>query len=312
MILAAFAAIYLIWGSTYLAIWFGLKSIPPFTLGAIRFALAGIMLLLWCRFRGERLQLESIIKNSFAGILMSGIGTGAVIWVEQYITSGLAAIIVASLPFWFVIFDYKHWKENLHNKLVLAGIVLGFAGVILLFNGKTASTQHNQQVSQFVSILVLLMGCITWAVGSLYLKYSPTSTSTTMNVGVQMLAPGVFCAIVAFATGEWNGFRFQQVTYESWLAIAYLIIFGSFVAFISYVWLLQHRPTVMVGTYAYVNPIVAVLLGWLLASETIGLIQLLSLTIILTGVLLINFERYAEVYRRPTEEADEEQAVTQT
>jgi drug/metabolite transporter (DMT)-like permease len=301
LVIAAFAAIYLIWGSTYLAIWFGLKSIPPFTLGAIRFFVAGLLLLAWCHFRGERLNRESLLKNSFAGVLMSGFGTGAVIWVEQYITSGLAAIIVASLPFWFVIFDYKHWSENFHNKLILVGVAIGFIGVMLLFNGKTTPPHLSSDVSQMASIAILLAGCIAWASGSLYLKYSPATTSTTMNVGVQMLAPGIACGIVAWAVGEWSTFQFTQVTIESWLAIVYLVVFGSLVAFVSYVWLLQVRPTVMVGTYAYVNPIVAVVLGWLLASEPIGLLQLFSLVIILTGVLLINFERYTEFYRAKPE-----------
>jgi drug/metabolite transporter (DMT)-like permease len=303
MVIAAFAAIYLIWGSTYLAIWFGLKSIPPFTLGAIRFVIAGILLLAWCRYRGERLNQESLIKNAFAGILMSGFGTGAVIWVEQYITSGLAAIIVASLPFWFVLFDYKNWSENFQNKLVLAGVAIGFVGVMLLFNGKTTPSHLSTDISQMAAIAILLVGCITWAAGSLYLKYSPATTSTTMNVGIQMLAPGIVCGIIAWVVGEWTTFRLASVTLESWSAIVYLVVFGSLIAFVSYVWLLQVRPTVMVGTYAYVNPIVAVVLGWFLASERIGPIQILSLVIILTGVLLINFERYAELYRTKPEAA---------
>lgn len=288
LVVAAFAAIYLIWGSTYLAILFGLKTMPPFLLSGLRFSIAGAILLGWRFFKGERLIVRPTLQNAFAGILMLFGGTGAVVWVEQHISSGLAAIIVASLPFWFVLLDYRQWSYNFSRKIILSGIAIGFAGVLILFG---ADSGHFSGKIYF-SMLVLLAGCISWAFGSLYLKYNPNAHTTTMNAGIQMLAAGAVSILVGWLQGETATFSFAAVSVESWLGLFYLISFGSLIAYLSYVWLLGVRPVVQVGTYAYVNPVVAVLLGWLLAGEPFTARQILALTVILCGVLLINLPKY--------------------
>jgi drug/metabolite transporter (DMT)-like permease len=288
LVIAAFAAIYLIWGSTYLAILFGLKTIPPFLLSGIRFSIAGALLLTWRLFAGERPTLRPTSINAFAGILMLFGGTGAVVWVEQHIASGMAAIVVASMPFWFVLLDYRQWSYNFSQKLILGGIVIGFVGVLTLFGAN--SGQFSEKT--IFAMLVLIAGCISWAGGSLFLKYNANAQSSMMNAGVQMLAAGVFSVLVGWVLGETNAFSFASVSMESWLGMVYLITFGSLVGYLSYIWLLSVRPVVQVGTYAYVNPVVAVMLGWLFANEPFSGRQMVALAVILAGVLLINLPKY--------------------
>ena len=288
LVFAAFAAIYLIWGSTYLAILFGLKTMPPFLMSGIRFSIAGAILLLWRLSQGERPVLRTTLQNAVAGVFMLFGGTGAVVWVEQHISSGMAAIIVASLPFWFVLLDYRQWSYNFSQKIVLGGIAIGFAGVLTLFGSDTGSVSEKT----IFAILVLLAGCISWAGGSLSLKYTPNTHSTTLNAGIQMLAAGIFSALVGWLSGESQHFSFAAVSTESWLGLTYLITFGSLLGYLSYVWLLRVRPVVQVGTYAYVNPVVAVLLGCVFAGEPFSMRQMLALAVILAGVLLINLPKY--------------------
>ncbi|GAB4496962.1 MAG: EamA family transporter [Saprospiraceae bacterium] len=288
LLVAAFAAIYLIWGSTYLAILFGLKTMPPFIMSGMRFAIAGAILLVWRLAQGERPSSKPTLQNAMAGIFMLFGGTGAVVWVEQYITSGMAAIIVAGMPLWFVLLDYRQWSHNFSQKLVLAGVAIGFVGVLTLFGAD--SGQFSEKT--IFAILVLLVGCISWAGGSLYLKYNSNGQSSMMNAGVQMLAAGLFSLLFGTATGETQTFSFAAVSTESWLGLAYLTSFGSLLGYLSYVWLLSVRPVVQVGTYAYVNPVVAVMLGWMFANEPFSGRQLVALGVILAGVLLINLPKY--------------------
>lgn len=288
LIIAAFAAIYIIWGSTYLAILFGLKTMPPFLLSGMRFATAGAILLTWRLAQGERIALRPTLQNAFAGVLMLFGGTGAVVWVEQHISSGMAAIVVASMPFWFVLLDYRQWAYNFSQKLILGGIVIGFAGILVLF-GANASNMSDKTA---FAMLVLLAGCISWAGGSLYLKYTPGNQSAMLNAGIQMFAAGIVSGLTGWATGETQHFSFAAVSTESWLGLAYLVGFGSLIGYLSYVWLLGVRPVVQVGTYAYINPVVAVLLGCAFAGEPFTMRQMLALAVILGGVLLINLPKY--------------------
>ena len=290
-ILAAFAAIYLIWGSTYIAILAGLHTIPPFLLSGIRFSTAGAILLAWRLAQGERPAIQPTLQHAFAGILMLFGGTGAVVWSEQYISSGMAATIVASMPFWFVLLDYKQWSFNFSNGLILTGVTIGFAGILTLFGWGSFTTGHSLDAQSF-AMLALLGGCLAWASGSLYLKYRPVTMSTTLGAGIQMLAAGLFSLAVSWQQGETSGFALVEVSAQSWLGLAYLISFGSLIGYLSYVWLLKIRPTVQVGTYAYVNPVVAMLLGWLIASEPLDWQQAAALGVILSGVLLINLPKY--------------------
>jgi len=287
MVIAAFAALYIIWGSTYTAILIAIREVPPLLMAGIRFMVAGLLLYLYLRIKGESTPRPATIgKISVGGFLMLFIGTGSVAWVEQYISSGLAAIIVASTPLWFVLLDKREWKNNFSSKWVLFGLLIGFAGILTLFSDKDAFSFKGDQM-KLISFFVLLAGTISWAVGSLYSKYKPIEASTSMKAAVQMMAAGCFAIIASAASGEFDRVSIQNITYSSVLAIGYLIVMGSLVGYMAYIWLLSVRSATLVGTYAYVNPVVALFLGWLIAGEQINAQQITALTVILGGVLLI-------------------------
>jgi drug/metabolite transporter (DMT)-like permease len=291
LVVAAFAAVYIIWGSTYLGILYALQSIPPFFMMGSRFVIAGVLLLSWCLLKGEKLPpLSSIGPIALAGVLMLFVGNGAVTWVEQYLPSGLAAIIVATVPLWFVLLDRRQWSYHFSNKGIITGLLVGFAGVLLLFSGKNSSSILDDPM-KVVSFFVLIAGTIGWATGSLFAKYKPVEGSTIMKVALQMLTAGGLALLVGLFTGEQDRFSWSALTASSVWALAYLIVMGSIVGYLSYVWLLSVRPPSLVGTYAYVNPIIAVSLGWAIASEPISQQQVLALTVILAGVLLVNFSK---------------------
>lgn len=291
LVAAAFTALYIIWGSTYLAILLALKNIPPFFLAGSRFLIAGLILYIWCRAHGEETPEKASLGNiTLSGILMLFIGTGAVVWVEQYLPTGIAAIIVATLPLWFVILDKRQWKNYFSNKWIIIGLLVGFAGVMFLFVDRTVFSFRNDKM-KLISFFVMLGGTISWAVGSLYSKYKETKGSTTMKASIQMLASGVLALIIGFIVGEQNKFSFSEVSTSSLTALGYLIIMGSLVGYMAYVWLLTVRPPSQVGTYAYVNPVVAVFLGWLIADELISRQQIIALLVILVGVVLVNFSK---------------------
>jgi len=291
LVVAAFAAIYLIWGSTYFAILIAIKDIPPLLMAGGRFVMAGLLLLLYAKLKKEPTpSFHDIGKISFAGALMLFLGTGSVAWAEQYISSGMASIIVATVPLWFVLLDRQQWKFHFSNGWIIAGLVVGFVGIIILFGDKKAFSFSGNPM-KLVSVLLLAGGTISWAIGSLYSKYKPVNASTSMKAAIQMLAAGVLSVLAAFITGEHHQFAWTQVSLNAWLALAYLITFGSLVGYMSYVWLLQIKPPTLVGTYAYVNPVVAVFLGWLIVDEHISGRQLIALGVILLGVIVVNLSK---------------------
>lgn len=289
MIIAAFAAIYIIWGSTYIAIMIAIKDIPPLLMAGARFITAGLILYFVSRARGESTPpVSAITKISLSGILMLFCGTGSLAWVEQYLTTGLAAIIVATVPLWFVLFDKRQWKTNFSNKWIMTGLLVGFAGVLFLFADKKSIDFSGDQM-RIVSFFVLVIGTIFWSIGSLYSKYKPVAASTGMKAAFQMMAAGTASIIAGLAMGEHRGFEIASVSSNSWMALLYLITFGSLVGYMAYVWLLSVRSPAIVGTYAYVNPVVAIFLGSLILSEPINPKQLMALGVILLGVILVSF-----------------------
>lgn len=291
LVILAFAAIYIIWGSTYLGILIAIESIPPFFMAGTRFIIAGGLLLLWGLLRGEKLpDKNSLLKISFSGVLMLFLGNGAVVYVEQYLPSGLAAIIVATVPLWFVILDKRQWNFYFSNWQIILGLLIGFGGVILLFAGKAAGDLFTDK-TKFISLLVLIGGTIAWTIGTLFSKYRKMQGSTLMKVAIQMLAAGVFFFPLGLILNEQEKFSFSQVSFNSILALAYLILFGSIVAYLAYMWLLSIKPASLVGTYAYVNPVVAVFLGWLMANEAVSTQQAIGLGIIITGLMIVNFSK---------------------
>lgn len=291
LVIAAFAALFIIWGSTYLGIMIAIKSIPPFFMLGTRFFTAGMLLYSWCMVKGEKApSLQLFITIGIGGILMLFMGNGAVTWAEQYLPTGLAAIIVATVPLWFVLLDKRQWKFNFSNKLIIVGFVTGFAGVILLFAGKGTIDFFGDKL-KLTSFFVLITGTIGWAIGSLYSKYKEVDASVTMKAAVQMLSAGIVALLTGLLANEQEHFIVANVSLPSLLALLYLIIMGSLITYIAYIWLLSIRPPSLVGTYAYVNPVVAVFLGWLLAGEVITRQQVVALVVILAGVVLVNFSK---------------------
>jgi drug/metabolite transporter (DMT)-like permease len=190
--------------------------------------------------------------------------------------------------------DKRQWHFHFSNKLIIAGLLIGFAGVLMLFAGK-GSVGVTGSTMKIISFFVLIMGSIGWAVGSLYSKYKKTDGSTIIKVAIQMLAGGVAGILAGFVSNEQSRFAVADVSTTSILALIYLITLGSLVAFMAYIWLLSVRPPSLVGTYAYVNPVVAVFLGWLIAGEAITSSQVIALSIVLVGVLIVNFSREKKV-----------------
>jgi drug/metabolite transporter (DMT)-like permease len=293
MVVIAFATVYLVWGSTYFFIQRAVETIPPFILGAIRFLIAGGLLLGWAAIKGEKLFNWSHIKPALvSGFLMLFIGNGAVIWAEQSLASSLVAVLVSSAPIWFVVLDKPKWHENLTSRPTIAGLIVGFIGVILLFSEQTSKALGAGNGYQVIGLIILIIGAMAWAGGSLYSKYKSTSKSATVNTAWQMMAAGIAFVPGSFLNNEWSSFNVQAVTTSSWLSLVYLITMGSLAGFSAYVWLLQVRPATQVSTYAYVNPVVAVLLGVLFAGEHMTTLQIAGLAVILLSVALINLAKY--------------------
>lgn len=293
-VILAFASIYIVWGSTFLAALIGLNGLPPYLMISLRFFAAGLILYGWSKLKGEANPDFSTVKShGLSGILMLVGGTGSVVWAEQYIPSGLAAIIVAALPIWFILLDRPQWKNYFYNKLIVLGIVLGFAGILFLFGFPKAGTPASpNKHMQLISIALITGGSISWAAGSLYSRTIRSASSTIMTVSMQLLAAGLCALLVSSLLGELRRFSWSQVQPEAWLSLLYMIVVGSIITYVAYIWLLTIRPAVQVGTYAYVNPVIAVLLGWAFAGEQITSRQLLSLLAIMSGVLLINLPKY--------------------
>lgn len=293
-LILAFAGIYIIWGTTYLAITYGLKGFPPFVLSGLRFLIAGFIILAWLWAKGEKPDsISNWYKNFIPGLLILAAGVGLVAWGEQYITSTEAAIIMATEPFWFILLDKKNWKKYFSSPLVVTGLLIGIGGLLLFVKDSLISGTHNGNGSlRIIAIAVLFVSSVLWVVGSLFSKNRASSHSIFMNVGQQLIVGGVLSLLIATASGEWGSFQLLSIPTEAWGGLVYLIFFGSIAAYLSFIWLLSVRPPALVSTHTYVNPVVAVLFGWLIADESISATQSWGLAIILGGVLLTNITSY--------------------
>jgi drug/metabolite transporter (DMT)-like permease len=295
LVIIAFATVYIVWGSTYFFIQMALQGgIPPLLMGAMRFTIAGLLMLIWCIIKGEKIFIrKSIITSAIVGIFLLCGGNGAVIWAEQKLPSAMVAILVSSAPIWFVLLDSHNWSVNLRNRSTILGLIVGFAGVILLFGEQLSGMFGGGSVgSKLPGMLLLLLGSIAWSTGSLYSKHHPSEGSAAVNVAWQMIIAGLVFGSGSLINHEFDHLQLQQIPMQSWLALGYLVVFGSIAAFSAYVWLLQVRPATQVSTYAYVNPVIAVILGVLFAHEHISLMQITGLVTILGSVLLINLSKY--------------------
>jgi drug/metabolite transporter (DMT)-like permease len=288
-IMVAFAAIYIIWGSTYLAIRYAIATIPPFLMGATRFLISGALLYAWARYRGASTPTKLNWRNAViaGGFLLLG-GNGAVMWAEQFVPSGLTALLVSILPFWLVIIEWVRPPRRRPSAAVLFGLVLGFVGIVVLV-GPGNIGGHG--VVSPIGALVLIVGSLSWAIGSFWSRDAALPDSGLLTTGMEMLGGGVLLMILAAATGEFSRLDLHGISRASAIGLTYLIAFGSLVGFTCFIWLLDKVSPARLGTYAYVNPIVAVLLGWAIAGERLSLRTALAAGIVICAVALITTAR---------------------
>ncbi len=285
---AAFAAVYLIWGSTYLAIKLAIATLPPFLMLSFRFVPAGLLLYAFLRLRGVPApDRREWVAAAGVGTLMLAGGTGAVAWAEQSIHSGLAALLVAAVPMWMVLFDWLGPARRRPTRRVLVGLVVGFIGVGLI----VGPAWEGAGMAGLGAVAVVMFGTICWAIGSVYARYLPTPDSVFMASAMQMLSAGLALFLIALALGDVAAFDSSVVTLESALSVAYLIVFGSLIAYAAYVWLLHHTTPARVSSYAFVNPLVAMMLGVWIADESFGLMALAAAALVVTSVALVTMER---------------------
>jgi drug/metabolite transporter (DMT)-like permease len=288
-VIAAFLAIYLIWGSTYLAIRFGVESMPPFLMAATRFILPGLLLFGWCRIRGAPAPTARQWRDTFVvgSLLLLG-GNGIVSWAEQWVPSGLTALLIASVSLWMVLFAWVAEPGNRPGPRTIGGLVLGFLGVAVLVKpgGEVAADPR-----LLFGALALVLASAFWAGGSVWSRRADLPANAMMATGMEMIGGAVSLAVVGTLAGDWSRLDVGAITLRSWLSLGYLIVFGSVVAFSAYVWLLKVSTPSKVATYAYVNPVVAVLLGVWLGAETLAPSTLGAAAVILVAVILITTER---------------------
>lgn len=292
-ILIAYFLIYVVWGSTYYFIGVALNDFPPFLLGAIRFSMAGILLLVWSAFQGQAVFKWSLIKKSaVSGLVLLFIDMAVIMLAQQYVTSSLVAIVASSTAIWILAFDVPRWPKNFRNPFAIIGILIGFLGVAMLYIEQYMS-QDVQNLSQR-GMLILIFGCISWALGTLYTKYFSSGEESDYSFAGsawQMLFASAMFWIFALVRKEPAQVTFDSISNYSWFSLIYLITFGSLLAYSAYIWLLKQRPATEVGTHAYVNPVVAILFGSLLGKEQVTWIQITGLAIILISVSMVQLKR---------------------
>ncbi len=297
-IIIAYFFIYVVWGSTYFFIGVALKGFPPFLLGAIRFTIAGLLLLAWCIYKGEPVFRKNLIKKSaISGIVLLFIDMAVVMLAQQYLSSSLVAIIAASTEIWILLLDAPMWKTNFRRWTFIVGIPIGFAGVIMLFLEQLQMQDQSNPHSEY-GVILLIFGCISWALGSLYAKYRSSAAeeqNAFAGTAWQMLAASAMFWLCTLFNGDIGSTDFAQVPTSAWLSLAYLITFGSILAYSSYVWLLKVRPAAEVGTHAYVNPVIAVFMGRTFGRENITFTQIAGMVTILFSVMLINRKKKNKV-----------------
>jgi len=283
--LLAFGIIYFVWGSTFYAIRVGVQEVPPFLLAGIRFLISGAALYGWTMMRGERgpsgREWGSVALLAFLIFVMD---YGAVFWAEQRVASGLTAVMMATIPVFMALGEiFILGTQRLTARLV-AALLIGLGGVGVLVS---RSLHLGGAPIDRMGAIVLIVGAASWSIASALARMLPQPTSKVVSSGAQMLAGGVFLTVIAGALGEYRNFHVGNVSRGAWIALVYLIVAGSIIAFTAYVWLLHHESPTKVGTYAYVNPVVAVVLGYFLGGEELGLRTVLGTVFVLTSVVVI-------------------------
>jgi drug/metabolite transporter (DMT)-like permease len=285
-IVLALLAVYFPWGGTYLAIKFAVETLPPFLLAGIRFVIAGAMLYVWEFSRGTKTPEKLHWRNAtvIGGLMLLG-GNSLVVWAEQTVSSGVAALIIATVPLWMTLLAWIWQGNSKPNIYVTLGLLLGFIGQMLLVSNSVSYSSYNP--SQIYGYLLLTIASFSWAVGSLYSRKAQLPKSVTMSIAIQNLMGGLLCLLVGISLGELSQLNIEHISTRSILSLAYLIFIGSIIGFSAYIWVLKAAEPAIVSTYAYVNPVVAVFLGWAFANEQLTSKDALAAMIILISVILI-------------------------
>lgn len=296
-LLAAFAAVYVIWGSTYLAIRFAVETLPPLLMAGARFTIAGLLLLAWSRLvqRAERPSRSDWRTGLMSGALLLLGGNGAVVWSETRVPSGIAALLVAVVPLWMVLLDWLRPGGKRPAAPVFVGLALGLVGLGLLVG---PDALHGAGPVNPAGAAVLMAGSLSWAVGSLLVKRAPRASTGLNGSGTQMFAGGLCLLAAGVVLGELGQLDLAHVSGRSLLGFLYLVTFGSLIGFTAYFYLLAHTTAAKAATYAYVNPVVAVVLGWAFANEPLTMRTMLAAAVILAGVAIITVTRDRRVGTR--------------
>jgi drug/metabolite transporter (DMT)-like permease len=284
-ILLAFAMIYFVWGSTFLAIRVGVHEVPPFLLAAARFFTAGLVMYAWLRLKGTPIPTRrEWAAASALGALIFVVDYGCLFWAEQRVPSGIAAVVLATIPVFITLMEIIFLRtQRLTVRLSLA-LLVGLLGVAVLMNH---SFSLGEVPVNRTGALALLVAAVTWSIATIFTRRLPLPASKPMSAATQMLTGGALLFVLTAVTGEFAGFRVQAVSGRAWFALVYLIIAGSIIGYTAYVWLLHYESPTKVGTYAYVNPVVAVCLGYFVGGEAVGPRTLLGTLLVLVSVITI-------------------------
>jgi drug/metabolite transporter (DMT)-like permease len=288
---AAFATIYIVWGTTFLAIRFALETIPPFMMAGLRFTIAGLMLFAWSYYRYSfKIILADLKLPVITGVLMIFVGHGSLAWAEQYISSGFAALLCSAIPVWMVLMGWIQSRKDRPDKFTVAGILFGITGVALLsVSGEEFSISNTASSGTVIaSIIFLVSSGLFWAFGSVQSRKFNKDIPLLYSVSIQILAGGTALMLLSVFRGEVAGTSIANFSILSVGSLVYLIFFGTLLGYSSYIWLLKVSSPAKVGTYAFFNPLIAVLLGWIIVDEPITSVMIFGAVAILVSVLMIN------------------------
>lgn len=279
---AAWIAVCIVWGTTYLAIRIGVAHIPPMLFAGIRWIVAGLIFISILLLTNKKFPPFRDLKHiAVMGLLMLGFGNGLVVVGEQFISSGLAALLITTVPFWIVGFDSIASKKSKVNKFIISGLLIGLIGVSTIFGDNWNDLFNSDYL---IGVLSILGAVVAWSLGSVYSKHKKINAHPLMSAAVQMLVAGVAQTTLGLILGEYGR---TNITTEGIYSLAYLIVFGSIVGYGSYIYAIEHLPLSLVSTYAYINPIIAVFLGWLVLDEKLNFYMLLAAVLIIVGVMLV-------------------------
>ena len=295
----AFGAIYIIWGSTYLATRCAIETIPPLMMIGIRSLTAGTILFLFSGFKSkEKIKRENIFPLFALGAMFFLIGHGLLAWAQQYVPSGMAAVLVTPEPLWIMGIEWFFLKDTRVKLRGIFGLVLGFGGVVYLIVSTTGGTTSN---NDFLGSALIIVGTLSWGAGAVYSRVANVPKSPMLSAGMELIFGGILVLIASIIIGEPSQFHLSQVTLKSFLGLSYLIIFGSVIAFGAYVWLLGHTSVTRISTHTYVNPVIAVFLGWLVANEQITTALLVATALIIISIYLVLSDQHRNEKNKPGE-----------